>query len=274
MSQKQIDLVIAGGGSHIVGLAGAAFTLAGHRDVVRVGGASAGAIMAAAFAIGLDESAVKKLLGKFLGGGLLDLSLWPPHRFGLYKGDALERALKQTFGEMRMNDAHIPLRVVVCDLYERRPLIVSSDKDEHKKLKIVDVLRCSSAIPGFFRAHTLPEVFGNRLFVDGGVAANFNMGMFDDHPHRKTVGVRLFQDVIGKPEPVRSVGAFAVAMAELLTWSSNNAHVSTKRWQDVIQVVTHGSGLDFSLAPEAQERRWASGVDAAQRWIYDGEKHA
>lgn len=265
MVRLPVDLVIAGGASHVVGLAGATCALDNRVDVHRVGGASAGALAAAGLAVGMRGPELKSTLRALLTPRLLDLSWWPLHRFGVYAGDALLKALVSVFGDQRMNQTLIPLRVVVCDLYERRPVTIASDNPAHKDLRIADVLRCSAAIPVFFKAHVLPEVWGNRLFVDGGTAANFALGMFDDSD-RKTVGIRLRQAAAGDARPVRGVGDYARAVAELLLWSSNNAHVSTKRWQDVIPVEAPGSGLDFDLTQASFDERWRLGETAATRW--------
>lgn len=270
MVRQQVDIVLAGGASHVVGLAGAASALDTRVDIRRVGGSSAGSIAAAAIAIGMVGSGIKDALRKLLTPKLLDLSWWPLHRFGIYAGDEMLAALKEVFGDRRMSEVYIPLRVVVCDLYERRPVTISSDHAGHGQLKIADVLRCSAAIPVFFKAHVLPEIWGNRLFVDGGTAANFAMGMFDDSS-RKTVGVRLCQEAAGDAVPVRTLGDYGRAVADLLMWSSNNAHISSKRWQDVVNVPAPGSGLDFNLTASAFDERWRLGENAAVRWCDERE---
>jgi NTE family protein len=265
--REAIDLVIAGGASHVVGLAGAASAIDLRRDVARVGGTSAGAIVAAALACGLTQRELRDLLGRFLGGGLLDVSPWPFHRYGLHKGDALAEALRAVFRGARMRETYIPLRVVVCDLWTRQPVVIDSLDPAHAELEIVDVLRCSAAIPFWFRAHHLHQWRGSdRLFVDGGAAANFAMHVFDDEPSRRTVGVRLLRPSVPQARPVRGVVDFVGAVVELMLWASDNAHISSKRFADVVQVPAEGSGLDFSLSPAEIDRRWSAGVDAGRRW--------
>lgn len=190
---------------------------------------------------------------------LKDKSWNPLYRYGIYKGDNLHAALESVFGDMRMGDALIPLRIVVCDLYTREPVIIDSRNPNHARLKVVDVLHCSAAIPVFFKAHVLPEVWGSRLFVDGGTAANFALGMFDDSD-RRTIGLRL-EPKRGEVKPVRDLAGFAEAIGELVLWSSDNAHISTKRYADVVTLPALGSGLNFALSKKLIGDRWQAGVD-------------
>ncbi len=256
---ESIDVVVAGGASHVAALTSAVIELAQHRDIRRIGGASAGAISAAALAFGVPATKQRELLSAVLTGNKLkDRSLWPPARYGLFKGDALLDALRSIFGGARMGDARMPLRITVCDLWTRAPAVIDSEDPKHRHLRVVDVLRCSAAIPVFFKAWTLPEVWGNRLFVDGGTSANFTLGMFDDDP-RRTIGLRLEAKQDAELRPVRNVGDFVGALAELVTWASDNAHISTKRFADVVRIPSPGSGFDFDLSEKEIEARWSAG---------------
>jgi len=263
MQREQVDVVVAGGASHVVTLAAGLSTLSTIVDIVSVGGASAGAISAAAEAFAVPVHKQKALLKKVLTRDYLKDRAWNPlDRYGLYAGDNLYKELKDLFGGKTMGEALIPLRVVVCDLWTRQPVVIEGGpgcNPEHAKLKVVDALRCSAAIPVFFKAWTLPEWRGNRLFVDGGTAANFAMGMFDDSP-RRTIGLRLTPAPMDDVKPVRSLVAFCEAVASLVLWASDNAHISRKRYADVISLPQIGSGLNFNLTDEVFEERWAAGV--------------
>ncbi len=262
--KEEVDVVIAGGASHVVTLAGACTQLGLQHDIVRVGGASAGSIRAAgeAFAILIEDQ--KKLMNTVLVNNHLKDRSWNPFdKFGLYAGDNLYAALKTVFGDARMGDALIPLRVTVCDLWTRTPVTIDSEDARHAKLKVIDVLRCSAAIPVFFKAWTLPEIWGNRLFVDGGTSANFAMGMFDDSD-RRTIGLRLMPAPPDDVKPVKDLPSFVEAIATLVLWASDNAYISKKRFADVIQIPQLGSGLDFALSQKLIDSRWLAGEMAVK----------
>lgn len=263
--REVIDLVIAGGASHVVGLAGAASVLDAHVDIARVGGTSAGALVAAAIARGLTPDEIKRLLRPFLAGNrLLDRQFNPFNGWGLHKGERLRAALREVFGRARLCDVWIPLRVVTCDLFTRRPVVIDSTVKEHAEISLVDACYASAAIPLFFRAASIPGLWG--LFVDGGTVANAKGDLFDDVPTRRTVMVRLQERPADKVTPIRGVAEYVGAVADLLLHASNNAHVSRKLWADVVQVPTVGSGLDFDLSDAAFDARYSAGQAAARRW--------
>lgn len=267
-AREEVDVVIAGGASHVVSLAGACTELTTRVDIVRIGGASAGAIRAAGEAFAIDVGTMKSLMHQVLVADYLkDMSWMPMTRFGIYKGDNLHKALKSVFGDKKMGESLIPLRITVCDLWTRQPLMIDSENPKHMNLKVIDVLRCSAAIPVFFKAWKLPELFGNRLFVDGGTAANFSLGMFDDS-ERRTVGLRLQPASPDDVKPVRDLPSFAEAIGSLVLWASDNAYISKKRYADVITVPQIGSGLDFNLDKKMIDDRWNAGVLAVKNFQF------
>jgi NTE family protein len=267
--REPIDLVLSGGASHIVAIAGAALELDEHRcDVVRVAGSSAGAAVAAAIAFGITRRKIVSLLMRMLEGNtLLDSQVLPFFGWGWYKGEVLRQALRSVFGEMTMGEAHLHLKVVVCDVYTRRPVVIDSKNPDHADLLVVDALYASMAIPFFFRPGKLGGVFGNRLFVDGGTAMNFAMHVWDDVPERRTVGVRVDPGSDNSERPTRKVSEYVAAIAELVLWAASNAHISKKLWADVITVPAIGSGLDFALTPGLFSERFSGGIDAVKRWV-------
>jgi predicted acylesterase/phospholipase RssA len=234
---------------------------------MRIGGTSAGGIVAAAMAFGLTLKDLRVLLRRFLvDENVLDLSLWPFDRWGLHGGDKMERIFDDVFQGAKLRDAVIPLRLVVCDLWTRRPVVLDSRDDRHGAIEVAHALRATSAIPLFFKAQRLKPAFGERLFVDGGVSANFALHMFDDVEDRRTVGVRLERYEDDEVRPVKSAGDYVGALASLLLHASDNAHISNKRWQDVVRVPAVGDGLSFRLSPTEFDDRWMSGQIAAARW--------
>lgn len=262
--KEQVDVVIAGGASHVVTLAGACSQLDLEVDILRVGGSSAGATRAAGLAFGISEQEMRALMHKFLVNDYLKDRSWNPlNRFGIYAGDRMYAALVGVFGNKRMGEALIPLKIMVCDLYTRQPVAISSDNPKHAGIKVADALRCSAAIPVFFKAWMLPEFTGNRLYCDGGTAANFALGMFDDSD-RRTIGLRLKPNAPDDVRPVRDLASFAEAVAELVMWASDNAHISKKHHADVIMIPQLGSGFDFALTKELIDDRWQAGVDAVK----------
>lgn len=255
---EAIDVVHSGGGSGVACLLGAHAALKGRYSIEGAGGTSAGAVIAAGEGCGLTPAQMVEILIEVFAGGVLDASpfAWP--RFGWHKGDKIHAALKKHLPG-KMKDLKIDVRIVVADLWTGKPLIVT--RDSHPDALVADVVRASLSIPVFFAATRL-EQNNARLYVDGGCCINFAHDAFDDTP-RRTIGVRL-DDSAAEIRPVREGNflAYIKGMARLFMYSSNNAHISHKKWADIITVKTTGDCLDFSLDSAEIRRRLAEGVRA------------
>ncbi len=259
--KESVDYVMAGGGTLAPAHVGALAALLDRERVAAIGGTSAGSIVAAGYACGLHTEEMLDLFREAFKDGVLDRSWWPLDRWGLYSGDKIHALLKQSLpGRMRSLD--IDCRIVVCDLSTRMPVVVSPKT--HPDVQIADAVRCSLAIPGFFKAARLsPD--NARLYVDGGTSANFMMSMFDDRSER-TVGARFKSDG-GIVRPVRTTADYVRAVASLLMHSSNEAHISTKHYADVVTLQTSGNGMDFSLTDKQIDSLYDDGFKSMDAWL-------
>lgn len=260
--KESVDLVLGGGGTLAPCHVGALAALLDYKRVAAIGGTSAGSIVAAGYACGLHTEDQLNLFREAFRDGVLDRSWWPLDRWGLYSGDKIHALLKQALpGRMRSLD--VDCRLVVCDLWERKPVVVSAKT--HPNVLIADAVRCSIAIPGFFKAARL-EPDNARLYVDGGVSANFLMSMFDDRPER-TIGARFLQSGKDAVRPVRNSVDYVKAMAGLLMRSSDEAHISSKRYADVVTLQTTGNGMDFSLTDKQIDALYDDGFQSMDAWL-------
>lgn len=264
-----VDLVLQGGGSNCIGLAAAALELRERAPIVRVAGTSAGGLVALALAFSVDPVRLRATLEHHLQDNRLidgDLACFLT-RFGWCRGDALRRAARGLIGEgARLGDARTPVAVVVGDLYAREPRILSSWATPN--VLVEDAAVATSAIPGVFAAQEIRGLgVGNRLHVDGGVAMNFALDIFDDEPARPTVGLRPLPTDVGL-RPVRDIPSFVLALAGLRQWASDNAYRPGKAHR-VIDI-PGGDGLDFSLSVGEIQSRWEAGRKAAQAAIIGG----
>lgn len=274
---EPVDLVFAGGGTLVVALVSTYFAL--HRlglRVARVGGVSAGSLAALCVAFNLSEDSSKRLLKNILGSGkdLLDESVIAPFtRFGIHKGDALHAYLKRTFPE-KLDGARIPIRMLTYDIDAERSIVFDSEKCPD--VRAADVGMASSSIPWWFGVRTIPGVPGRHS--DGGQKANFPMDLFDDVPTRRTIGIRFkspvqnnyhyFTDhrIYPKLRPTKDLADASKRMMSAIVNNLNHTHVSSKRWQNVIDIETNGNGLDFTLTESEIEMMWADGERTAMAW--------
>lgn len=260
-----VDLVLQGGGSNAVGLAAAALELRRRRVVRRAAGTSAGGLVALALAFDIDAARLQAALAQALADNRLldgDLGCFLS-RYGWCRGDALRAVARNLIGEgARLGDAHLPVAVVVGDLYARAPRVLSSWATPN--VLVEDAATATAAIPGVFAAQEIRGLgVGNRLHVDGGVSMNFAMDLFDDQPDVPTVGIRPAPQRLGL-RPVRDLKAYLWAIAGLRQWAADNAYRSGKA-RALIVDVPGGDGLDFSLTASDIQQRWDAGIDAMRR---------
>lgn len=274
---QPVDLVFAGGGTLVVSLVATYFAL--HRlglKVARVGGVSAGSLAALCVAYGLSEDQAKRLLKNILGSGkdLLDESIISPFtRYGVHKGDALHAYIQRTFPE-KLDGARIPLRIVTYDIDAECPIVFDSERCPD--VRVADVAMASCSIPLWFGVRRITSVPGRHS--DGGQKANFPMDLFDDVPTRRTIGIRFksplennyhfytTQAAYPRLRPARDLPDAVGRHMKAIVNNLNHTHVSSKRWQNVIDIETSGNGLDFTLSEAEIESMWQDGDRTAMAW--------
>lgn len=206
------DLVLEGGGVKGVALVGAAVELLRSYRFERVAGSSAGAVLAAFLATGLDADGVLKRASRLEYDRVPDA--WAPvpvvapavgllTRSGLHPGRYITEWVRReladlgvhTFGDLRRDDpgddpALAPwqryrLVVTATDVTRGRLLRLPWDYRDYgldpDAQPVADAVRASLAIPYFFSPQTLrdPRTGRRSTLVDGGVLSNFPVETFD-----------------------------------------------------------------------------------------------
>ncbi|MGB1262943.1 MAG: patatin-like phospholipase family protein [Cognaticolwellia sp.] len=188
------NLVFEGGGVKGIAYVGAMRVLENEgilRNIIRVGGTSAGAINAVLFAAGYSNDETFKELNKLdfndfkddSWGALRDMKRLRD-KYGWYKGDFFRDwigdLLKKKTGKFNLT-FHALKAATGKELY-----VYASNLSTHfaevyspehtPRMRVVDAVRRSMSIPLFFRA--VRDDRGD-VFVDGGVINNFPVKLFD-----------------------------------------------------------------------------------------------
>ncbi|MGY1682290.1 patatin-like phospholipase family protein [Geodermatophilus sp. SYSU D01176] len=206
------DLVLEGGGVKGIALVGAAVELLRGYRFERVAGSSAGAVLAAFLATGLDADAALERASRLAYDRVPDA--WAPlpvvapalgllTRSGLHPGRYITEWVREeladlgvhTFGDLRRDDpgddpALAPwqryrLVVTATDVTRGRLLRLPWDYPDYgldpDAQPVADAVRASLAIPYFFAPRTLtdPRTGRRSTLVDGGVLSNFPLEAFD-----------------------------------------------------------------------------------------------
>jgi NTE family protein len=162
LTGTSVGLVLSGGGARAYAHVGAVHVLreAGV-PIDFVGGASMGAIVGAGVATGwTDQEIEDRVRGAFVRSSPLSDIAFP--MIAMTRGEQVRRRLDEHFDETEIADLWLPYFCVSSNLTSGLPKV-------HKRGRLADALRASSALPG-----VLPPVTdGEDVLVDGAVMRNF-----------------------------------------------------------------------------------------------------
>lgn len=257
-------LIFSGSGTGIPAQCGAyqALLEGGYvDDVTAIGGTSGGGLLAMAIAARMSPATIRDDLCRFLTRkDLLDFSLRPWDRFGIFKGDRIHGFLREFYGDLELRQLRIRTRVTACDLSGGTLTYFDSAKDD---VYVHDVARATMAIPLFFKAHYLRTTRTKRLlgpYVDGGTTANFAIGMFDDLEPTRVVGIR-FRPGKSTYDP-KSLKDYAAALFDL---RQDAADAGGSRYPTTIyDIRSAGSRLEFGLSEAELRVRFLEGFSAVR----------
>ncbi|GHJ37032.1 patatin-like phospholipase family protein [Streptomyces sp. TS71-3] len=309
-ASKTVDLVLEGGGVKGTSLLGAVLALydAGY-TFARIAGTSAGAIVGALVAsyqkAGRDlheledimnglqyhEFAEGSLLERIpvLGDGINVLLHEGAHDGNYLKewlGPILEGVGVKTFADLRQDDAdsslpqdkRYSLVVHASDLSRGTLVRMPWDYDQYglkgDEQLVVDAVRASMSVPGYFRPVTVASNSGSVTWVDGGLLSNFPITAFDrtdGKPERwPTWGIKLSS----KPdtehdEPITSAARLLIRLLGTLTSEWNRYALDDEGVnRRTVFVDTMGiSSLDFGISDENKKKLFASGQTAARKFL-------
>jgi NTE family protein len=288
----EIDGVFSGGGIKGFALIGA-YAEMEKRGLrfKRVAGTSAGSIVAALIAAGYSAHEMFHLLGETDLSKFLDprknmipfpFAKWISvyWRLGLYKGNELERWLKDTLeakGVKTFSD--VPpqsLRFIASDLTNGRLLVLPDDLEKYGisagSFSIAKAIRMSCSLPYFFEPVKLRTRNGMNIIVDGGVLSNFPMWLFDRenvNKVRPVLGIKLSHHINEKP---RKEIHNAIKMFEALFETMKDAHdaryISKKHAKNIIFIPTKGIIMtEFHLSKERKQALFELGREHAHEFL-------
>lgn len=156
---------------------------------IHVAGSSAGAMVAGAYAAGMDPDAHGQMLAE-----LRREDFWDPGLgLGVLAGKKFDALLRKMLPVARFEDCQVPVRISVFDILARRTRVIESGD-------LANAIRASCAVPGMFH----PVWIDRRPYWDGGIL---------DRPGIAGVPPgRLLYHHISAPAPWSREGARALAI--------------------------------------------------------------
>jgi NTE family protein len=288
------DGVFSGGGVKAIAFAGAlkAAEEAGYTEWEKVAGTSAGAITAAAVALGFDADSLTDRLMEFDLAAVADIGR--PRRLAqlrnlmsrqaMARGRALHHWISnllesaprpaRTFG-----DVGDRLHVVATDLVHRRMVVFPEHASRYlapngkpwdpAAFPLADAVRISAGYPFMFPPVKLRDAATGTLgaLVDGGIVSGFPVFLFDRRePCHPTWGFRLHEHP--RPPAAAIAGAgWPVTMVRAILETSINEldDLSARAFSHrTITIPTGGvAALQFELHISQKQALWQAGHAAA-----------
>ena len=269
------NLIFEGAGIRGIAYCGAITELESSgilQQVEKVGGTSAGAIVAMTISLGYTGKEIEKIItetnfkkfndGRFLmAGGINRINKY----FGWYRGKKIETWLGEiitaktgnadiTFEKLHLNGFKDLYVTGTC--LNRQELIIFSYKT-YPKMKVKDAIRISMSIPLYFEAvfiDTTGKVIrhpkqkeGLDVMVDGGLTGNFPIKLFDSGSTRNlsSIGFRIdsdeqiSNDKASKtiaPMPVGNLKQYMNAFYNMVIENLNRQPLTIEDWERTISI--------------------------------------
>jgi NTE family protein len=271
------NLVFEGAGIKGIAYAGVVEALEKEHlldSIEKVGGTSAGAIVAMAISLGYTAEELRTEVLNTPFNKLRDHGFRFKAHYGWFRGEKFTRWLAKLI-EKKTHNADISFKELhdkgFNDLYltatclNQQKLVILS-KETYPNMKIKDAIRISMSIPLYFKAVFVDKngaVIKNSkgrtdvdVLVDGGILGNYPIQLFDryitDSSHQKhripnpeTVGIRMDTDSQIKndslnqelvPQRIGNLKSYIIAFYTLSIESLNRQQLTESDWKRTISV--------------------------------------
>lgn len=165
--KKKLGLVLSGGGARgyaHIGILKVLDELKIKPDYIA--GTSMGAIIGAAYALGMSASEIEKKAEELKMYKYLDPTI--PKK-GLIKGEKILKLFQEIYEDKKFNETKIPLYINAVDINTGKEIIFSEGE-------IATAVRASISIPGIFN----PINVNDYILVDGGLTNNIPINLIKD----------------------------------------------------------------------------------------------
>lgn len=194
----KIGLALGGGAARGIAHIGVLKALKERNVPVEyISGTSIGALIGAYYAFGKSPEEIEELIPELNFRKILNLTL---PRKGFVSTDKIKSMILRDIGDVRVEDAKIPLAIVATD-------IQSGEQFVFKKGPLTTAICASVCVPGIF----IPVEYQGRTLVDGGLTENVPISPLEDMGAGLTIAVNL-NGVRQYPEPEDIISILGNAM--------------------------------------------------------------
>ncbi len=181
MTKQKSALVLSGGGALGLAHIGVLKNLEKSYEFDFLAGVSAGAIVAAGIACGLNAKQIEHAIDQTNIFSLAFDFSWK--NTGIITGDSILDSLDKIYGSRTFEDLNVPLYIGATDFSTGERITLS-------KGNIAAAVRASLAVPVLFEPYFHQE--SERFLVDGGLSQNFPLDLaLNNYQGNKIIGVNV-----------------------------------------------------------------------------------
>lgn len=258
-----IDLVLSGSGVKFPAFIGGLKALEENNIIPkRVAGTSGGALVAVGIACGLKSDDLKKIILEQDFSSFKDFSLFSLlFRYGLYKGNKLEKFLDTITSGKTFSDLTMDCRIIGANITQNTQIVFS--KDTHPNMKLSTALRYSLSIPFVFGYKKLNK----DIIIDGMFSSNYDLDIFDNK--NTTIGF-----IIGGTSTINHLVLFPFGLFQYLYLlffclisSLEQKHISDAFWAKSIFIDIAFDSLNFNINQKIKEDMFDIGYKTVSKNI-------
>jgi len=264
------------------------------KDICRVGGTSAGSIMALLVSLGYRSPDIWNELNnvdfnKFLDYNLplrLDCILRLFKNFGLYKGKFFEDWIKKiickktgnseiTFKELK-DKRFLELYIIGANLNTSSYTIYSWEHSPD--MPVYKAVRISMSVPLLFSS--IVDSSKNQN-IDGGILNNYPVRLFDKKKYidgtdsqeyifnNSTLGFRLSsKNEDNEYKSINNIIDYLYNLIRIIMNVQSNSHLETDDWNRTIYICTDGiNGFDFNMSQETKVKLIKAGQQGIKEYF-------
>lgn len=181
-----------------------------------IAGTSAGSIVAALYAFGIDLKKIKSSAENLHRSDIFKLKL---PRMGLASTEGIGKLIKGFIGDAKIEDAKIPLVIPAVNLVTGKPYPFTHGS-------VADAVMASSAIPGIF----VPVRIDNQMYVDGSLLADVPCQILKMNGIDFVIGIELVDQEAFKKEPTNIFDVILKSIRIMV----NETRMERLRFADVV----------------------------------------
>jgi NTE family protein len=286
------NAIFSGGGISSLVLSGAIYA-ADEEGIKfkRVGGTSAGAVLASLYAAGYTPKEIAQIISdanfKSFVQGDIKFPYFITHmdtlarNYAYFNSESIYvwiKGLLAKKGVSTFKDLKMPLKIVATDIFHHRRVIF--DREKYPDMEVAEVLRMSIAIPLFFNPvewndPLLPKDNSKCLMLDGSIFSTYPSDLFSHFTEKDvpTFGFILIDD---ERKDVNSVSDLVDFVRQIINTTTIFHESESIKEASYVYNVTISSGsvrsIQFDISEDAKKALFDTGYNKMKDYLKEWRK--